>query len=502
MKDSLDRELGKLVRQQQSDGIPELVRNRIDLTLSSLPPVGATLSTQTGKRRSSWRWALGAASLLLLICTAVLFTVPTVAERIRSLFARDHVDLGLLRAQEFGLVQHPGIKVRDKGYTIKIDEVVADPTRVVMALQLFGPDGKHDKDRLVLSPENRITIKNDRGELVGKMYDMGMTSDFYYLVAFFPEPIQSDTLTLEGQFTRLGNEIQKIPFTDGRWNFRFSIDMREANKKTKTTSLEGGYTSPDGMTVRLNRLTRMVQGVRLELDTELGEEALARSSGELWKKQKLRFHFADSGGNEIHSVNTSKTPHTDSLMTYSSLPGDKPGLMHWSFTFTYLPLDQPYQFVLDGYSVAETDGSSVQFEPAKLKDHPASLRSFGDEITLRDFTVELPPDSNGKEAEGSLHVDGKLKNEVSNNVWVISDSAGNTYSITRRGSSSAGGTGWKDHLITLHGSRTGTFHQFRIPGLVTIPDRLTLTRMVVDRLYMNTDWAVWLKEEAGGDGKQ
>lgn len=59
------------------------------------------------------------------------------------------MDIGILRAQEFGLVEHPNIKVKDKGYTIKIDEAVADPTRVIVALQLFGPDGKHDKKRLV-----------------------------------------------------------------------------------------------------------------------------------------------------------------------------------------------------------------------------------------------------------------------------------------------------------------------------------------------------------------
>jgi hypothetical protein len=159
-----------------------------------------------------------------------------------------------------------------------------------------------------LTPENSIKIKDDKGQIVGNMYDMGMTNDFYYLVANFPEPLQTDRITIEGRLTQLGNKIQNTPYLIGQWNFDFSIDMKEAKKKTTVTPLKGSYTAPDGMTVRLKRLTRMVQGIRLELDTELSEEALVRSPGELWKQQGLKFHFEDMQGDEIHSVNTRKGP--------------------------------------------------------------------------------------------------------------------------------------------------------------------------------------------------
>lgn len=280
-----------------------------------------------------WKLAIGAALLLVVMSSVVVYSLPTVADTLRSLFGQNTVvDVGLLRAQELGLVQKPNIKVEDKGYTIRIDEAVADPTRVILALQLFGSDGKHKRNQLVFTPENSITIKDDQGQVVGKMYDMGMTNDFYYMVCFFPEPLHTDRITLEGHLTQLGNKIENIPSIQGNWNFSFSIDLREAKKKTSFTPLEGSYTSPDGMKIRLKRLTRMVQGVRLEVDTELSEEALRRSPGELWKQQGLKFHFEDQQGNEIHSVNTRKYPNIESLMTESHLPGDKPGLMHWSYT--------------------------------------------------------------------------------------------------------------------------------------------------------------------------
>jgi len=489
MKDKLDQEL-KSRMGGDTDQLPDVVRQRIDLTLSSLPASGretarsgAVLSRTS---RKAWRLAIGAAALLIVVGIVSVFAVPSLAERIRSLFARDNVDIGLLRAQEFGLVHHPNIKVKDKGYTVKVDEIVADPTRVVMALQLFGPDGRHDRDRLVFGNDNQVAIKDDGGRIVGSLYDYGLTPDYYYLVAFFPEPLQTDSITLEGRLTSLGNEFRNIPVTRGDWSFRFSVDMKEAMKHTKVTPFEGSYTSPDGMTIRLKRLTQMVQGVRLELETELSEEALSRSPGEMWQKQMLKFHFEDASGNEIHSVNTRKFPRMYSLMSHSKIPGNKPGLMHWSFTFKYLPSDQPYWFVLDGYSIAEKDGTSVEFEPAKLLDQPVMFQSLGDEIVLRKFTVESPPDTNGNVAEGALHVDGLLRNENSFNEYIVLDAEGKEYSITNIGTWSGTGLGWKDSQITLSDGRL----QFRMAQLQTIPDKLILKRSVVDRLYSNVDWTV------------
>ncbi|NOU95907.1 DUF4179 domain-containing protein [Paenibacillus sp. LMG 31456] len=443
-----------------------------------------------------WKLTLGVASLLILFSTVILYSVPTLAETLRSLFTHNNIDIGLLRAQEFGLVEHPNIKVKDNGYTVMINEAVADPTRVVVALQLFGPDGKHDRNRLVFGPENSIKIKDDQGKIVGNMSDIGATNDFYYLVAFFSEPLQTDRITIEGNLTQLGNKGVNIPIQKGRWNFDFSVDMKEANKKTTITPLKGSYTAPDGMTIRLKRLTRMVQGVRLELDTELSEEALARSPGELWKQQGLKFHLEDMQGGVIQSVNARKVA-PGFVMTQSHHPGDKPGLMHWSYTFEYLPRDSPYTFVFDGYFVSERDDASVQFEPSKLKVQPVPFRSDGDELMLRDFTVESPPNTNGEEVEGALHLDGKLRNEYSQSEWRLKALNGKEYTISMRGASTTeGASGWKDGYIQLGGPNLGGLFEFRAQGLTEIPDRLQLTRTVVDRLYTNVDWSVPIKEDS------
>lgn len=381
---------------EQTDGLsaPEVV---IESDTVTAPSVRKRLFKRRGN--GIWKLMIGVAALLIIMSSVLMYSVPTLAEKLRSLFGQNYVDNGLLRAQELGLVEHPNIRVKDKGYTIKIEEAVADPTRVVIALQLFGPDGKHDRERLVLIDENSINIKDDEGKIVGDLYDMGYTNDFYYMVAFFPEPLQTDRITIEGRITQLGNGMRNITPIQGDWNFDFSMDMKEANKKTTVTPLKGSYTTPDGMTVSLKRLTRMVQGVRLELDTELSEEALTRSPGELSNQQGLKFHFEDLQGNGILSVDTRKSAYIGHVMTQSHVPGDKPGLMHSSYTFNDLPQDKPYIFVFDGYSVAESDDSSVQFEPSKLKAHPVPFYFDGDEILLEDFTVDLTRSSQSRPVE-------------------------------------------------------------------------------------------------------
>ncbi|KZE82516.1 hypothetical protein AV654_08430 [Paenibacillus elgii] len=496
LKNALLEEQEQWAREMYAETLPESFTDQVMSALREEeiePATSEPITERTGRvavkrSRKIWWVTVGVASILVLLGVASFYSIPTVAEIIRSLFSRNNVDIGLLRAQEFGLVQHPNIKIKDKGYTLKIDEAVADPTRVIVALQLYGPDGKHERDRLRLSEEgSRIVVKDEQGKVIGKLYDMGATNDFYYLVAFFPEPIQSNRITIEGQIGKLdGDPWDKgFPAIKGNWNFEFPIDMTEAQKQTKITELQGEYTSPGGMTVRLKRLTRMVQGVRLELDTELSPEALVRSPGDLWQKQELMFHFEDAAGSEIHSVNARKFPRRDSLMTQSHIPGDKPGQMHLSYTFKYLPEDQPYRFVLDGYSVAEQDGSSVSFAPARLQEEPVFFRMDGDDIRLKGFTIEQPPDTKHKKTEGVLHVDGKLWNDPSYDDWMVQDSEGREYQASMGGSLGPNGSDRKHGILEL-----GEDYEFRIPGMLTVPERLTLIRNVVNKRYVNVDWLV------------
>ncbi|KAF6580611.1 DUF4179 domain-containing protein [Paenibacillus sp. EKM211P] len=486
--DPVDPMLKQFLKSRAQDlVIPNTVENAVGNALSSL-------SDKKVKKRfplKRWRWALAIVAFFFILGAVSILTVPTFAEVIRSLFAKDNPDIGLLRAQELGLVINPHIKVKDKGYTLVINEAVADPTRVTIALQLFDENGKHDRDKLGLGDENKITIKDDKGNVVGSMYDMGYTSDFYYMVDFFSDPLRTDKITIEGSIGSLGQSNETL--IKGNWDFSFDIDMKEANKQKKIEELAGSYTTPHGMKVTLKRLTRMVQGVRFELETELDDRAMARSSGDLWKKQMLSFHFETTDGEEIHSVNPRKTGYMDSLMTSDHrVIGN--GKMHWSYTFKYLPEDEPYRFVLDAYSVAEMDGSKISFRPSELTE-PKAFKIMNDRLELVRASLEKSQVNKGAH-ETVISFYGKMDNEIMHEEWRAYDSAGKQYDVLAVGASTIENTltnHWREGYISMGDRKAKQPYEFRITRLNQIPKELILVREVVDKRYKDPDWTVLLK---------
>ncbi|WP_054955175.1 DUF4179 domain-containing protein [Paenibacillus dakarensis] len=484
-----DRELKRFFNSKaQVVVVPDSVQLAIENSLSSL----SEQHVKRGYPMKRWRWAAAAIALLFVLSTVSFYTVPTFAEMIRSLFVKNHPDRGLLKAQELGLVNNPHIKEKDKGYTLVINEAVADPTRVTMALQLFDRKGKHARDKLVLGDVNHITIKDDQGNTVDTMYDMGFTNDFYYLVAFIDEPMQTDKITIEGIIESLGRTNEKS--VEGNWNFSFDIDMKDANRQTRYEELSGSYTTPHGMTVTLKRLTRMVQGVRFELETELDKAALTRSPGDLWKNQTLSFHFETEEGEEIHSVNARKSEKKYSLMTSDHhVVGN--GKVRWSYTFNFLPEHEPYRFVLDGYTVPELDGSEISFKPSSLK-VPKSFEILDDKLELVGASLEDSQRGDGK-YETAVSFYGEMENEVTYDQWRAYEPSGKSYDIQYRGASryykDTLPDSWREGLIEMGDRSMQQPYEFRIVGLKQIPYELTLVREVVDKRYKDPDWSLMIK---------
>ncbi|WP_372011670.1 DUF4179 domain-containing protein [Paenibacillus chitinolyticus] len=222
-----------------TEGVMLSISSEEELSEDSVITAAETAAKEPKGIKKRWKLAAAAAALVLFMGAATFFSAPTLADIVRSLFAGYNADTGLLKAQKLGLVQHPNIEVKDKGYMLKIDEAVADSTRVVVALQLFGPDGKHDRNKIAFYNKNHIFIKDEKGNKVGEMYDYGSTDDFYYMMAIFPEPVQTDRLTVEGTIQQLSNTPTKTSITPGNWDFTFNLDLKEANKQTRITPLQG-----------------------------------------------------------------------------------------------------------------------------------------------------------------------------------------------------------------------------------------------------------------------
>ncbi|WP_240416088.1 DUF4179 domain-containing protein [Paenibacillus periandrae] len=433
------------------------------------------------------KWAFTTAALILLISsTLAVMASPSLAEYVRSLFAPDVVDYGLLKSQELGLVNNPNIKVKDQGYTMEINEVVADSTRVVMALKLTGPDGMANHNMLELSGPNEIQITDRNGNKLGELYDIGMTSQMYVLVAHFPQEIQADELMIQATISRLGSDMQRIPYIQGKWNFAFDVNLKQAKALTTVQPLSQSYTTANGMTIRMKRLVRTPSGVRLDLDTELSAAAAERSPARLREREQLMFHFENENGEEIHSVMSTKFPHKDSLLTASKIKDPIAPVNHWSYSFKYLPAESFVWFVWDGYILPEITEAGLTFIPDALSAQPAIFRHEGDELRLTGFEMDDAPDPRENRKEAVLRVQGTFRNHFSGDEWVIRDANGIEYPVHYRGGSSA-----FDGYVTLGNEFPGKDYAFRMPTLQRIPEKLTLIRKVIERIYPESPESSW-----------
>jgi hypothetical protein len=484
------------MQQQHSDQPSIFVRNSQDSQISQarLPRWSRWLSIRNQK------WAFTTAALILLISsTLAVMASPSLAEYVRSLFAPDVVDYGLLKSQELGLVNNPNIKVKDQGYTMEINEVVADSTRVVMALKLTGPDGMPNHNMLELSGPNQIQITDRNGNKLGELYDIGMTSQMYVLVAHFPQEIQADELMIQATISRLGSDIQRIPYIQGKWSFAFNVNLKQAKALTTVQPLNQSYTTENGMTIRMKRLVRTPSGVRLDLDTELSAAAAERSPARLREREQLMFHFEDESGEEIHSVMSTKFPHKDSLLTASKIKDPAAHIMHWSYSFKYLPAESYVRFVWDGYILPEITEERLDFVPDDLSAHPAIFHHEGDELRLTGFEMDDAPDPRENRKEAVLRVQGIFKNNFTGDEWVVKDADGIEYPVHYRGGSSA-----FDGVVTLGNEFPGKDYAFRIPTLQRIPEKLTLIRKVIDRKYPEpplSGWSFTINEGGRANGR-
>lgn len=419
--------------------------------------------------------ALWIASLAIVTAAFTLYAQPSIADWVRSIFSKETTDSGMLDARKLGIVQNPHVKVKDKGYALEIDEVVADATRLVMGVKVTDPQGKP----LVYAIDwHDLHITDLNGNEVAELRGIEGSDTVEKLTFVFVKEIPADALIVQARVDHL-----QIPYTgkvvDGKWDFRFELDMKKANAMNITTPLHEKYTTPDGLRIEMEKLVRTPSGVRLELSTSLSPRAARRSPGELESKQQLMFHFENEQGEDISSVNNIKFPHMETIISQNSeLRGGK---RHWTFTFRYLPYDrQKLRFVLDGYSIPVRSGGSVELVPSELKHRPAVFKDQGDELTLSDFWVDNDP--NQKEGTGPnvslIRMKGKFRNMFNHDEWIVKDSDGKEYPVTYRGS-----VGWGEW-----NEATGD-PGFIVNGMKRLPEKATLIRIVTDKWYNNVEWS-------------
>lgn len=185
-------------------------------------------------RRKSKPWKrilLSAAGIVLALgLTAALN--PSFAQLIGGMFGTEQVDEGLRMATESGLGERVNLEVTDRGITFKVEDVVADSSRVALSFQVLNQNGKPLDTHLNLADsENKIIVLDQNGKennRLGTGWSEG--SDYGFIEFSLREQEATDKLTIKFDLVELNG-------VKGNWKLEVPVDLIENKKLTKTIPL-------------------------------------------------------------------------------------------------------------------------------------------------------------------------------------------------------------------------------------------------------------------------
>ncbi|WP_025691259.1 DUF4179 domain-containing protein [Paenibacillus zanthoxyli] len=453
--------------------------------------------------------ATGAAAMLIISILSALGTTPPISSvpqpvselsQRPPLQASQWADSSFREAQALGLVQQPSVKVSDKGYTLSLQEVIADSSRLVLSLQVTDESGQPDdewiKNRFV---NQQLHILNEDGEEIGYFLsrlplEHGSNtekSQKLWLTYVFSRP-PGDTVIIKGNVHKLYVGDAGTEPLSGNWSFAYTADMTKSKKLTVTNALDESYTTPAGLKINMRQLIRTPIGAQLQFDTSLTDEAAALPPKALRKQLMLNYHFEDENGRILAKVDgpgnyTGSPPNV--YLEHFMTEDTQTRTQHWTYSFSYLPYDSmKVRFVLDSYSIPVQSEDSITFRPEKLKEQSIMFEAQGD--ILKIHAMDIEKSSNEPGLSGHMTVSGEIVNSFNEDRWIARDESGKEYNVYFVGNVRNGNT------ITIDEPNEGVNSKsyLDVLGMTAMPQELTLIRTVTDKKYTNVDWSFELPQ--------
>lgn len=444
------------------------------------PPLNDTsIAAQIKYRRTAIRYTRlkiwGTAAAAVFAACTLLYTQPTLAGMVRSLFAGNVVDEGMKHVQEAGLVQISGASATDQGYTLKVNEVIADSTRLIIGIDVYDDKGNALAGEIVYSADDFDVHTLQRGHFGDASFDImsGGNSTTNRVEFEFRRPILTDKLQLNAKINELRiykDTVQgetPIKTIKGNWELVIEADLAKAKTQTLTTVINQNYETPSGIIIQMQGATRTPSGGSLEFTTKLTPEAAARGADGQSSGHELHFHLEDEEGQWIEDSGMYDITLRSELDRWS-------GTLRWAFQFNDFAYDkQKIRFVLDNYSIREKCEAAVTFDPAKISaEQPVKFEDTGDKLLFKGLEI----DDTGY---ARIPLGGTISNNISTGTWVAADENGKEYSVYYGGGISTSRSG----LYTLDDGA------LVIHGLKKMPKQLTIKRLVVDHQYRDAQWS-------------
>lgn len=454
-------------------------------TSPSLPP--------RSSRKQKWadwrRVALASIATLLIVLVVGTSVSPTFASYVSSFLTRLGGDWGLKKAAEQGFSTSVNTSVTDQGITLKVKDVLADPTRLVVTYVLLDEQGNVLPDLYfeTFSP-NKVYVSNEQGEIISERPRFQLGDQYADLTFSLRNPPNNMTVHLEIQQygSREGKPIQ--------WSLKVPVDIEKSMAASKTVPIQQDYTTPQGLSFHAKQVTYAPSATRIELETNWTQEARERIqkqarerlqtdlSEELLRDlyfHQISYHIENEQG-EIYAdmvPGPGNQTRTVSLAEYA-IEGDQEK-RGWYGSFVPTEQDERLFLVLDQIYVNEAADISLTFHPGQLAEQPFSQQIKDNTYTISPLSQETVKETGEKVWSMMLEIKGSMNAWPK---WILRDDKGNSYPVAidyQRSpieGSSTGGSQVKETLL--------------IKNMDHLPAQLTLIMQTQKKTYSDFQWRV------------
>ena len=407
-------------------------------------------------KRSAWqRRMLFAAGLVLAVGLSTTLN-PSFAKWVGGMFVTDQVDEGLKIASNAGMAERVNREVTDQGLTLRVEDVVADSSRVALSYQIVNKKGKIQDSYLELADSmNEIYASDQNGKRldgVGMEWQAG--SDYGLIEISLREQKNLETVNVTFDLVELDG-------VKGNWRMEIPVDLKERNKFTTTLSLNGAVTSMNGVNINMKEVRFAPSSSELLYETSYAKEEQAKVEAEI-KNLNERFGegivntFANYGtAIQYHIENEEKKAvyHHNSFLEGKGHPSDtgmiqgtgadtgEIGQVAWNESFIPQKEDGKLTFVLDGVVKTVPSDFSITFKPKELKKNPVSFEYEGNFITIKDvekkLKLSLRKSLNPVDIQNIFTIEmegGKEAGSSDFGAWAIVDNQGKAYLAYHSGS--------------------------------------------------------------------
>lgn len=454
----------------------------------------ASSNLRSAKRTHWKRWAGISVAALFVVGAVSMYVSPTFAAYVSSFVSRIGGELGLKRAAEQGYNTPVNLAVSDHDYTLRIKDIVADTTRLVISYTLEDAAGKPLPNQfLPLYGANKIYLTDKDGKILSANPEIHEQGPDYGDLTFSIFD-WSDDVIVHFEVTEIGiNEPKKVSL-----RLKVPVNLAKSREASNALSVQSRYESPQGIVFSFERVMYAPSATRFDIQTRYTDEAYEQekqkarvlSGKEDSKVEKGKYHFVyrivnQSGEVIARSEKDLADTQTKNRLIYfspedSAAEGEQPGTVRWITAL--VPAEKPEEltFILEGIEKEELAHFSIPFRLQELSKSPVSKTAdeTGDTYTIKGMKKGIDPQT--KEVIWTIELEGNQK-QWDFPDWNLTDSAGTRYEVTQ------------DYRTTrVRPMPHGYFlsQKLIIKGMTTPPNELTLSLQTYKKFYTDVDWQV------------